>query len=552
MAPWRRGDAAAGDFGSRDCALVSLARSAAVLCDAPWAYVACPCEGSLHVLATSGFEATGTPASGSFAAEVVANGALLSRVGPEARGFAEPWFGGGAKMWVGVPFGAASGGASCAALCIADSRARAPSDVEARALAELARVAASLHERQAELREGQWLRMLFQSSPDGIIAVDAAGRIRRVNPATCRMFGYEEAELLGSPLDLLIPSSSRARHDALVSHYFGEPRHRPMGERDLEGRRKDGSLVPLDIMLGHAGGTAVAFARDITDRKKAAEALRAAEERARRAEKAEAIGEFAACVAHDLNNALCAVTGVTECMLAEGVAEALRADLEIIDTASKQAMALGHQLLSVARRQVLRRQPLDLNVLLRGMTNMLRRLLGPKTELREELTALAPRVLVDRSDMERTIVNLVVNASDAMPSGGVVTIKTANVRLDEDGAREAGVAPGSYVVLSVTDTGPGMDARTRERIFEPYFTTKGSGRGTGLGLASVAGAVRQSDGHVVVDSAIGCGTTFTIYLPVPEDGRAASTPPPREAAANTETVLLVDDGKLPSRPPRER
>jgi len=267
------------------------------------------------------------------------------------------------------------------------------------------------------------------------------------------------------------------------------------------------------------------------------------------AQRMEAVGQLAAGVAHDFNNVLTAVLGSSELLLLDTpVGSTTREEIEIIRDAATRAQDLIRQLLAFSARQVLQPVVLDLNALVDNVHKMLRRLIGEDITLAAMLAPGLGRVRADPGQLEQVLVNLAVNARDAMPGGGRLALTTANVDVEPPppGADAGGpVPPGRYVVLQVTDTGSGMDAITQARIFEPFFTTKPRGRGTGLGLATVYGVVRQSGGHIAVESAPGAGTTFRMYLPRVDAPLAAATAPQRAAAAaGSGTILLVEDERL--------
>lgn len=279
--------------------------------------------------------------------------------------------------------------------------------------------------------------------------------------------------------------------------------------------------------------------------KRAERSLRQVEEQLRQTQKMEAIGKLAGGIAHDFNNLLTIVTGYSELALSRlGPNDPLRGPIQEVKKAGDRAAGLTGQLLTFSRRQVLQPQLLDLNQVVATTEQMLRRLIGEDVELNTVPGSLRGHVKADQGQLEQVILNLVVNARDAMPHGGKVTIETADVELDATyAALHLEVEPGPYVLLAVTDTGCGMDAATRARLFEPFFTTKEEGKGTGLGLSTVYGIVKQSGGHIWVYSEPGLGTTFKIYFPRIERNRPVDqrTIDRAEARGGSETILLVDD-----------
>ena len=397
--------------------------------------------------------------------------------------------------------------------------------------------------RESERR----FRSVTESAPDAIIAADARGTIVSWNHGAEAIFGYTEAEILGHPLTVLMPERYRESHRRGLSR-AGVTGKSVVGRTlEFNGLRKDGTEFPLELSLGswerEQGRFYVGIIRDVAERKRADEALRLTEEQLRQAQKMDVVGRLAGGIAHDFNNLLTVIMGRSDLLLGreEGDSESRR-DLEMISTTATQAAALTRQLLAFSRKQVLQPMILDLNLIVTDMATMLRRLIGEDIDLITALKRPLGLVRADRTQIEQVIVNLVVNARDAMPHGGTLTIETTEARLDGAFAtRNPGASPGPHVVLTVRDTGGGMDAAVRAHLFEPFFTTKEPGKGTGLGLATVYGIVKQHEGCIVVESALGVGTTFRIYLRHVADaatilGKGASAPP-----YGNETILLVED-----------
>lgn len=402
-----------------------------------------------------------------------------------------------------------------------------------------------------ELRDSeQTVRALFENAAQGIISVGRAGNIRSVNPMAERLFGYDHEELLGKHIDVLLPDSMRAAHTRHRNDYFDSPQNRPMGQGlDLHGRRKDGVVFPVEISLSHIetneGGIAVAFINDITERHSALREKEKLEHRLEHATKMEAVGRLAGGIAHDFNNLLTALSGFSEIVLDElpedhPLYEGAR---ETYKTCQRSA-SLVRRLLAVSRRQILQPQILDVNAKIAEIQKMLRGLLGEDVELKVKLGKKLRFVRADESQIEQVLLNLVVNARDAMPQGGRITIETTSVDIDDAFVEHhVGIRRGPHVLLTVSDTGEGMDESTLEHIFEPFFTTKEKGKGTGLGLATVYGIIQQSNGNIWVYSEPGHGTAFKIYLP--QVDRAGHRPGEEAEGARepegTETILVVED-----------
>ncbi len=408
--------------------------------------------------------------------------------------------------------------------------------------------------RDARMRQSEAARAaLVESTLDAIVSMDESGKIIELNAAAEATFGYPRAEALGRLLaDLLIPPGpERDAHFAGLRRHLATGRSRIIGKRhEMTALRRDGTLIPVEltvIRIDVSGRpTFTAFLRDMSERRRAEEALRRVEAQLRQTQKMEAIGKLAGGVAHDFNNLLSVILSYAE-ILGDSLhaGDPMLADVREIEAAGKRAAELTKQLLAFSRQQVLEPQLLNLNDVVAQLTRMLKRLIGEDIELQVLARAEPANVRVDRSQLEQVIVNLVMNARDAMPAGGTLTIETANVTLDEAAAAEhPGASPGPHVLLAIRDTGAGMDAATITRIFEPFFTTKEVGQGTGLGLSTVLGIVQQSGGIVWAESEVGCGTAMAVCLPCASEapiGLSVPPPPSSGALRGSETILLVED-----------
>ena len=393
------------------------------------------------------------------------------------------------------------------------------------------------------LHESEKLVMaLLESASQAILGVDRNGRIVLANPKTVEVFGYAREELLGARIEMLLPEGHRRVHGRYRDDYFARPRVRPMGiGMDLAGRRKDGTEFPVEISLSYVetaeGLFAIAFVNDISDRKRL-------ESQLLQAQKMEAVGRLAGGVAHDFNNMLTVVIGYNRMILDElSPLDPVRGCAEEVLKAADRAAALTRQLLTFSRRQIIQPRVMNVNTTVAHTEKMLHRLIGEDLELLLVLHEDVGNIRADPSHVEQAVVNLALNARDAMPDGGRITIETANVHLDESYARtHLGVRPGEFVMIAVSDTGHGMDAETRRRLFEPFFTTKEKGKGTGLGLATVYGAVKQLGGDIWVYSEPGKGTTFKLYFPrIMESPDPPASPADAEREHSTETILVVED-----------
>jgi PAS domain S-box-containing protein len=400
---------------------------------------------------------------------------------------------------------------------------------------------AALRAAQEGLRRSEMnFRSLVTNAPYGICRCNAAGILLNTNPAFVGMLGYVSAsELAGNNLGNLY---------ADIQQYFTLADYLQGGHRFnnliAEWKRKDGNSIITRLSGRAIRGEKNAiyfelFAEDVTEN-------RALEQQLRQAQKMEAIGRLAGGIAHDFNNLLMVISGYCEFMLERVSKDSeLRGPVQEISKASERATSLTRQLLAFSRKQMLTMKVLDLNAVVTENLKMLTRLIGEDIDLVMIPEGELGAVKADPGQVEQVIMNLAVNARDAMPRGGKLTIETANTALDAEYARFHGpIKPGEYVMLAISDTGSGMDDETQNRIFEPFFTTKGL-KGTGLGLSTVYGIVKQSDGYIWVYSEVGKGTTFKIYLPrVTEAGEVIGAEPvlavPTLQQAN-ETILLVED-----------
>ena len=363
----------------------------------------------------------------------------------------------------------------------------------------------------------QMFRLITENAEDLITVVDRNGNRDYDSPGYAKL-GYSREELQGGPVPEQVHPDDRAALIAARAETF----EKGSGPRvEYRFRLKNGEWRTLEStrspVRNHRGEIEkiVIVSRDITDRKQAEELLRHRDEQLRQSQKMEAVGRLSGGIAHDFNNLLGVIIGYSESIEYRLTPnDPLRKSAEEIRKAGERAASLTHQLLAFSRQQVLQPQILDLNSLVSDMGKMLRRLIGMHIELSTDLATDLGKVKAEQSQIEQVIVNLAVNARDAMPEGGKLRIETSNLDVGEDLASSFPfLQPGPYVLLTVTDTGVGMDANTRRHIFEPFFTTKGPGKGTGLGLATVYGVVKQSGGGIIVDSEPGHGATFKIFLP---------------------------------------
>ena len=390
-------------------------------------------------------------------------------------------------------------------------------------------------------------RRLFEAAQDGIFILDfVTGQVVDVNPFLTDLLGYSRAELVGKNLWEIGPvkdiAASRLGFADLQTK--GIIRYDDLPLETKDGRRIAVEFVSNVYTVG-ADRVIQCNIRDITPRKHAEEALRRSEEQLQQASKLEAVGRLSGGVAHDFNNLLGVILGSSELLSdALGANDPRRRYVEAITASSQRAASLTKQLLTFSRKQVLSPLVIDLNSIVMETGRMLPRVIGEHIEIAIVPSVEQVPVLADPTQIQQILMNLAANARDAMAEGGKLIIEVATFEKEEDGGEPADVAPGHYVMLTVSDTGAGMSPQVRSRAFDPFFTTKDLGKGTGLGLSSVYGIVKESGGSILVNSKAGGGTTFRIYLPRAKGAiiePAAASSVPDESLQGSETILLVED-----------
>ncbi|MCJ2021808.1 PAS domain S-box protein [Methylobacterium sp. E-065] len=386
---------------------------------------------------------------------------------------------------------------------------------------------------------------VWQASSDLLCVASLDGYFVSLNPAWLRTLGWSDAEMKARPfLDLVHPEDVAATVAAAQGLVRGEP------QLTFENRyrRKDGDYVWLSWNAVPRDGLIYASVRDVTEIRCQAEALARTEEALRQSQKMEAVGQLTGGLAHDFNNLLAGISGSLELMqtrMGQGRMGDLDRYMTVAQGAAKRAAALTHRLLAFSRRQTLDPKPTNVNRLVTDMEELIRRTVGPSIHLEVVGMASLWPALIDSGQLENALLNLCINARDAMPDGGRITVETANRWIDEAGSRQHDLPPGQYLSVCVTDTGTGMPPDIVDRVFEPFFTTKPTGEGTGLGLSMVYGFARQSEGQVRIYSEVGQGTTVCLYLPrhygEAGDGDVARRLAEVGRAGQGETVLIVDD-----------
>jgi len=405
-------------------------------------------------------------------------------------------------------------------------------------ITRIKRAQADLAEREAHLTS------ILATVPEAMIVIDEQGRIASFSAGASALFGYCAQEVIGRNIKFLMPEPYRAEHDAYISNYLRTGEARIIGYgRLVQAVTKDGTILPVELSVGEARANGrrifTGFVRDLSSRQKMEQELR-------QSQKMEAVGQLTGGVAHDFNNILTAIIGNLELltpMLSDPGQQELAHEAH---GAAQDGAKLAAQLLAFARRQPLNPKPTDVGRHVGGYSELLRRTLGEAIELRITVPAETHLSIVDGAQLQNAVLNLAINARDAMPRGGQLAIDISQVRLDADYAQMyPEVRTGRYVLLTVTDTGMGMPEEVRRKAFEPFFTTKPVGAGTGLGLSMVYGFVKQSGGHIQLYSEPGRGTSVRIFLPhaesAPSEGAQAANGPRPELPKGTETVLLVED-----------
>jgi PAS domain S-box-containing protein len=415
---------------------------------------------------------------------------------------------------------------------------------ERQALESLAALNATLEERVA--RQSAERDRLWQTSQDLLAVIDAQGILQAANPAWTSVLGWHPNEVVGSNFAFFSHPEDRSRSSAALAQAVATQ----LPVLEIRNLHKDGSNRWVAWIASPENGLVYATGRHITAEKQAAADLAAAQEALRQSQKMEAVGQLTGGIAHDFNNMLAVVMGSLELLTRRLAGSDVRSQryLEAAADSARRASLLTQRLLAFSRQQPLQPEAIDANKLVAGMSDLLRHSLGTDVRLETVLAGGLWRTFADPNQLENVVLNLAVNARDAMPSGGRLTIETQNAHLDDRyAAVHPGVAPGQYVLIAVTDTGSGMPPEVIDKAFDPFFTTKPVGKGTGLGLSQVYGFVKQSGGHVKIYSELGTGTTIKVYLPrltgAAERNSTAGTDdgPPQHLGDSREVILVVED-----------
>ncbi len=418
-------------------------------------------------------------------------------------------------------------------------------------LTELKRAELALHEQEARLRS------ILETAPEAIITINDQGIVESFSASAEKLFGYDQDEVIGRNVSMLMPAPYAAEHDGYLERYrtTGERRIIGLG-RIVDGLRKDGTVFPMELAVGEvAAGSErmfTGFIRDLTARQRMEQELR-------QSQKMEAVGQLTGGVAHDFNNLLTVIIGNLE-MVQDRIGPEqgkLSTWLDEANQAAESGAQLTARLLAFARRQPLNPHVTDLAELVTRSCELLGRTLGESIEIKTVIDPHPCQAMVDPSQLQNALLNVAINARDAMPGGGRLTIDLTNAQIDEHYAgMQADLPAGRYAVIAVTDTGSGMPPDVRDRAFEPFFTTKPTGAGTGLGLSMVYGFVKQTGGHVQIYSEPGRGTTVRMYLPQIDENRGASAraakPTVGSFTGRGETVLVVEDDARVRRVTAER
>jgi PAS domain S-box-containing protein len=387
------------------------------------------------------------------------------------------------------------------------------------------------------------LRALLDTAVDGVMVIDERGLLQSYNRACERLFGWRADEVLGRNVSMLMPSPYREEHDGYLERYLRTGERRIIGiGREVQGRHKSGMVFPCELSVGEMRqGDRRAFIgiiRDLSERKRIEQELV-------HAQKMEAVGQLTGGVAHDFNNLLTVIMGNLEMLQAKLDDPEQQALADEAREAAELGAQLTSRLLGFARRQALRPRVVDANELVLDMSDLLRRTLGQAVQISTVLGSRLWKVLADPGQLENAILNLAINARDAMPEGGKLIVETSNAEFDAADLVGHELAPGAYVSISITDTGTGMTPEVRQRAIDPFFTTKPAGVGSGLGLSMVYGFARQTGGDLRIQSEPGQGTTVTIYLPrAAQQEAAAAERAAEDGVAETsrgEAILVVED-----------